>query len=62
MIKAAENLKQQQLKSEQERQKVLSQRLPQIPDIDGIEDKGQSCCTFFSFYSLDFCLPKPGFN
>lgn len=41
MIKAAENLKQQQLKSEQERQKVLSQRLPQIPDVDSIDDKGQ---------------------
>lgn len=40
MIKAAENLKQQQLKSEQERQKVLAQRLPQIPDVDKIDNKG----------------------
>jgi hypothetical protein len=41
MMKAAENLKQQQLKSEQERQKALSSRLPQLPDVDKIDDKGQ---------------------
>jgi len=41
MIKAAENLKSQQLKSEQERQKALSSRVPALPDIDGINDKGQ---------------------
>jgi len=41
MMKAAEDLKQQQLKREQERQKVLSSRIPSIPDVDGIEDKGQ---------------------
>ena len=41
MIKAAENLKQQQLKSEQERQKVLSSRVPALPDVDKIDDKGQ---------------------
>uniref|UniRef100_A0A915DGH2 Troponin I n=1 Tax=Ditylenchus dipsaci TaxID=166011 RepID=A0A915DGH2_9BILA len=41
MIKAAENLKSQQLKSEQERQKALSSRVPALPDVDKIEDKGQ---------------------
>lgn len=41
MLKAAENLKQQQLKSEQERQKVLSSKLPPLPDVDNINDKGQ---------------------
>jgi hypothetical protein len=41
MSKAAEDLKQQQLKREQERQKVLSSRIPSTPDVDGIEDKGQ---------------------
>lgn len=40
MIKAAENLKQQQLKSEQERQKVLSSRVPALADVDKIDDKG----------------------
>jgi len=41
MMKAAEDLKQQQLKREQERQKVLSSRIPALPNIDTIEDKGQ---------------------
>lgn len=41
MIKAAENLKQQQLKSEQERQSALSKRIPALPNVDTIEDKGQ---------------------
>lgn len=41
MIKAAENLKSQQLKSEQERQKALSSRVPALPDVDKIDDKGQ---------------------
>lgn len=40
MQKAAENLKQQQMASEQERQKVLSSRIVAIPDVDSIEDKG----------------------
>jgi len=41
MIKAAENLKSQQLKSEQERQKALGSRVPALPNIDTVEDKGQ---------------------
>lgn len=40
MIKAAEDLKQQQLKREQERQSVLSSRVKPLPDIDTIDDKG----------------------
>jgi len=41
MMKAAEDLKQQQKKRETERQNVLSQRIPPLPDVDKIEDKGQ---------------------
>ncbi|KAI3415974.1 hypothetical protein GPALN_005532 [Globodera pallida] len=41
MIKAAENLKNQQKQLDQERQNVLSKRIPQCPNIDSIEDKGQ---------------------
>lgn len=40
MIKAAEDLKQQQLKREQERQSALSSRVKALPDIDSIDDKG----------------------
>lgn len=40
MMKAAEDLKQQQLLKEQERQKVLSQRTIPLPDVDTIEDHG----------------------
>lgn len=39
-MKAAEDLKQQQLLKEQERQKVLSQRTIPLPDVDSIEDHG----------------------
>ncbi|KAL3075794.1 hypothetical protein niasHS_000560 [Heterodera schachtii] len=41
MIKAAENLKNQQKQLDSERQNVLSKRIPQCPNIDAIEDKGQ---------------------
>jgi hypothetical protein len=41
MIKAAEDLKQQQLKREQERQSVLSSRVKPLPDVDTIDDKGE---------------------
>ncbi|KAI1706816.1 troponin domain-containing protein [Ditylenchus destructor] len=41
MMKAAENLKNQQVKSEQERQNALKSRLPPLPDVDNINDKGQ---------------------
>lgn len=47
MMKAADNLKTQQKQLESERNNVLSKRLPQCPNIDGIEDKGLlpfSCC------------------
>lgn len=40
MIKAAEDLKQQHLKREQERQSVLSSRVKPLPDVDSIDDKG----------------------
>uniref|UniRef100_A0A915KRM1 Troponin I n=1 Tax=Romanomermis culicivorax TaxID=13658 RepID=A0A915KRM1_ROMCU len=38
MKKAAEDLKQQQLLKEQERQKILSQRIIALPDVDSIAD------------------------
>jgi len=41
MIKAADNLKNQQKHLESERQNVLSKRVVSCPDIDSIEDKGQ---------------------
>lgn len=41
MMKAAEDLKQQQLKREQERQNVLKSRTVPLPDIDSIEDKAK---------------------
>jgi hypothetical protein len=41
MMKAAEDLKHQSTKRQQERQNVLSSRIPPLPNIDTIEDKGQ---------------------
>lgn len=41
MIKAAENLKNQQKQMDSERQNALSTRIPACPDVDKIEDKGQ---------------------
>lgn len=40
MMKAAEDLKQQQLAKEQERQRVLAERIVPLPNIDNIDDKG----------------------
>jgi len=46
MLKAAEDLKQQQLLKEQERQKVLKERIIPLPDVDGMtdQDKLQRLC------------------
>lgn len=41
MIKAAENLKNQQKQMDSERQSVLSKRISACPDVDKIEDVGQ---------------------
>ena len=41
MIKAAENLKNQQKQLDSERQSMLSKRIPQCPNVDTIDDKGQ---------------------
>ncbi|CAB3400746.1 unnamed protein product [Caenorhabditis bovis] len=41
MVKAAEDLKRQQLLKEQERQKVLSERTIPLPNVDSIDDKAQ---------------------
>ena len=40
MLKAAEDLKQQQLLKEQERQRILAERTPKLPDVDTINDQG----------------------
>lgn len=39
MMKAAEDLKQQQLLKEQERQRILQERIIPLPNIDTIDDK-----------------------
>jgi len=41
MMKAAEDLKQQQLLKEQERQRILSERIIPLPDVDSMNDVGQ---------------------
>lgn len=41
MMKAAEDLKQQQLLKEQERQRILTQRIIPLPNVDEIEDHGK---------------------
>lgn len=51
MVKAAEDLKRQQLEKEQQRQKVLAERTIPLPNVDSIDDKGQFTL-FFSCYSL----------
>ena len=38
MMKAAEDLKQHQLKREQERKSALGSRIPTLPDLDSIND------------------------
>lgn len=41
MKKAAEDLKQQQLLKEQERQKILAQRIPSLPNVDSMSNQGE---------------------
>jgi len=41
MQKAAEDLKQQQVLKEQERQRILQERIIPLPDVDGISNQGQ---------------------
>uniref|UniRef100_A0A1I7YW41 Troponin I n=1 Tax=Steinernema glaseri TaxID=37863 RepID=A0A1I7YW41_9BILA len=41
MSKAAEDLKQQQLLKEQERQRILAQRIVPLPDMDSVDDHGK---------------------
>lgn len=41
MKKAAEDLKQQQLLKEQERQKILAQRIPALPNVDTMQGQGE---------------------
>jgi hypothetical protein len=41
MMKAAEDLKQQQLLKEQERQRILQERIIPMPSIDTVDDHGQ---------------------
>lgn len=62
MMKAAEDLKQQQLLKEQERQKVLSQRTIPLPDVDTIEDHGNTKLNFIddskSFHIINHFFRK----
>lgn len=57
MQKAAEDLKQQQLLKEQERQKVLGQRIVPLPDVEGINNQSKSQKFFFHyvFNYLQYC-------
>lgn len=41
MLKAAEDLKQQQLLKEQERQKILKERIVALPDVDSINNQNE---------------------
>ena len=62
MMKAAEDLKQQQMLKEQERQRVLQERIIPLPDLDDT-DSGQIFSRFFHCYSWAFlenaCLIFP---
>lgn len=40
MMKAAEDLKQQQLLREQERQRILGERVVKLPDLENVNDQG----------------------
>lgn len=40
MVKAAEDLKRQQLEKDKERSRILSERIVALPDVDNINDKG----------------------
>jgi hypothetical protein len=50
MMKAAEDLKQQQLLKEQERQRILAERIMALPDVDNINDSSRIC--IFILYSM----------
>ena len=47
MKKAADDLKQQQLLKEQERQKILSQRVVPLPNVDTINSDGKVPCALW---------------
>lgn len=53
-MKAAEDMKQQQKLKEQERQKVLGQRIIPMPNVDTVDDKGlQIDHNWWSLFSVD---------
>ena len=41
MMKAAEDLKQQQVQKEKQRQAALDQRIVKLPDLENINDQGR---------------------
>lgn len=41
MMKAAEDLKQQQMLKEQERHRILQERIIPLPDLESIDDNGR---------------------
>lgn len=58
MMKAAEDLKQQQLLKEQERQRILTQRIIPLPNVDEIEDHGEERihCRFRTLSYVEKCI------
>lgn len=56
MMKAAEDLKQQQLLKEQERQRILQERIIPLPNVDSMDDHGPSSSTLFLYLVF---LKKP---
>jgi hypothetical protein len=56
MMKAAEDLKQQQLMKEQERQRILSERIVKLPDVDGINDTSKYYLIIFYLKIIMFSI------
>lgn len=54
MIKAAEDLKRQQLLKEQERIKILSERTIALPNVENIDDHGTFMCIHFLVEIIHF--------
>lgn len=62
MMKAAEDLKQQQMLKEQERQKTLQQRTIPLPDVDSINDQGQLLKIYEDMFARVCALEEEKFD
>jgi len=62
MIKAAENLKNQQKQLDSERQSVLSKRITGCPDVDKIEDVGQLSKIYNDLFQKMLQLEEEKYN